>query len=135
MTHTFPAPGTYVVTLAGTDDDGVMGTTSQDVAAVIATPPTADFDATCAVNLTCTFDASASDDADGTIEGYEWEWGDGNGRTDDDPNVSYQYDDPGIYPVTRSPSPTTTASRRRSPRASTRAPSTSSRMPSSWPVL
>lgn len=45
--------------------------------------PTASFTSSC-VNLTCSFDATASDDADGTIVSYAWTFGDntsGSGAT------------------------------------------------------
>ncbi|PJJ70957.1 calcineurin-like phosphoesterase family protein [Diaminobutyricimonas aerilata] len=39
-------------------------------------PPTASFTSSCA-GLTCSFSGAASTDADGTIRGYAWEFGDG----------------------------------------------------------
>ena len=40
-------------------------------------PPVSSFTATC-TGLTCTFDGSASTDADGTVTGYAWNFGDGS---------------------------------------------------------
>ena len=72
--HTYIAGGTFVVTLTVTDNDGLTHAASKTV--VANAPPTASFTATCAAAL-CTFDASASADADGGIASYEWAFGDG----------------------------------------------------------
>ena len=60
-------------------------------------PPTAEFDSSCLV-LECDFDASTSDDPDGTIASYEWDFGDGD--TDTGETVTHEFDAPGTYPVT-----------------------------------
>lgn len=59
--------------------------------------PTASFTASC-VDLTCTFDGSASVDSDGSIVSYSWDFGDGkqgSGQT-----VSHTYDDADTYSTT-----------------------------------
>ncbi|WP_435358727.1 PA14 domain-containing protein [Haloarchaeobius sp. DFWS5] len=50
----------------------------------------ASVDATC-VGLTCSFDASGSTDADGSITGYQWDFGDGNTTTTSGPSVTHTY--------------------------------------------
>ena len=43
-------------------------------------PPVASFTSSC-TDLTCSFNASASSDSDGTISGYAWDFGDGTTGT------------------------------------------------------
>jgi PKD repeat protein len=100
VTHTFDDAGTYIVTLAGTDDDGAVGTTSRDVVVmpdVGNEPPVAGFGVSCAA-LTCAFDSSTSDDPDGTITSRSWDFGDGNTSTSLNP--AHTYAKAGTYPVT-----------------------------------
>jgi len=89
MTHTYAAAGTYLVTLAATDNSYGTGTQSQIVTVVkVNAPPSASFTLACA-GLTCTFNASGSSDPDGTITSYSWALGDattGSGAT-----VSHTY--------------------------------------------
>ncbi|MBB5935043.1 S8 family serine peptidase [Streptomyces zagrosensis] len=60
--------------------------------------PTAEFTPTCSeANTTCTFDASASTDADGSIASYAWEFGDG--KTGEGVKPSHTYDKSGSYEV------------------------------------
>jgi len=59
--------------------------------------PTASF-TTMTSGLTATFDASGSDDPDGTITGYAWNFGDGN--TGSGVNPSHTYAGNGTYTVT-----------------------------------
>lgn len=62
-------------------------------------PPTASFTVGCAL-LTCSFDAAASDDPDGTITDYAWAFGDG--QTDSGPGAttSHTYASGGSRTVT-----------------------------------
>ncbi|WP_436500622.1 S8 family serine peptidase [Actinokineospora sp. HUAS TT18] len=60
--------------------------------------PTAAFSASCSsANTTCSFDASASADADGTITGYAWDYGDGSTGTGK--TSSRTYSKAGFYSV------------------------------------
>ena len=62
-------------------------------------PPVAAFTASCQ-GLGCTFDASASTDAEGSITSYEWDFSDGTTATGLNP--SYVFADIGQYTVTLS---------------------------------
>jgi PKD repeat protein len=53
-------------------------------------PPTASFSANCST-LTCSFDASASHDPDGSIASYAWSWGDETTEQDATPTTSHTY--------------------------------------------
>ncbi|MGO4691631.1 PKD domain-containing protein [Glaciibacter sp. 2TAF33] len=59
-------------------------------------PPSAEFTPTC-TGLSCTFDASASADADGSITGYAWTFGDGASGTG--MTATHPYAGAGTYPV------------------------------------
>lgn len=61
------------------------------------TPPNAKFDFT-TDDLTVDFDASESNDPDGEIVSYSWEFGDGS--TGSGVTPSHTYDEPGTYTVT-----------------------------------
>jgi PKD repeat protein len=58
-------------------------------------PPVATFAYSCN-DLTCTFDASGSDDPDGSIDSYNWDFGD---STDSGEIIDHTYDAAGIYSV------------------------------------
>ena len=75
-THTYVQPGSYVVSLTVTDNRGGTNTVTHSVT-VVATnvAPTAAFSST-GSNLTASFAASASNDPDGTIASYSWDFGD-----------------------------------------------------------
>jgi PKD repeat protein len=81
-----------------TDDDGATGTVTKQVA--VAEPPNqspvADFSSTTS-GLTAQLTADASD-ADGTVTGYAWTFGDGGTSTEQDP--SHTYAAGGTYDVT-----------------------------------
>ncbi len=59
-------------------------------------PPTAEMAADC-TELTCEFSSAGSEDSDGTIESYEWTFGDGG--TSDEADPSHTYAEAGTYQV------------------------------------
>ena len=61
--------------------------------------PNATFEAVCS-GLSCSFDATASVDADGTITRYAWDFGDGNVRTGTSAGAVHSYSGSGTYTVT-----------------------------------
>ncbi len=98
--RTYGAAGTYTVKLTVTDDNGATGTKSAPVSVTAPppanVPPTAAFTST-ATNLAVAFDGSASKDADGSIAGYAWDFGDGATGNGSTPN--HVYGSAGTYPV------------------------------------
>jgi PKD repeat protein len=62
-------------------------------------PPVAAFTPEC-VELLCTFNASGSDDPDGTIVSYSWDYGDGTSADDAGVGPSHSYAAAGTYTVT-----------------------------------
>ena len=96
--HTYTDPGTYTARVMVTDDLGATATTVQTVTVAAANaPPTAAFTSNCSV-LTCAFDATGSRDADGTIAGYSWTFGDGTTGSGATPSHSFPV--AGSYTVT-----------------------------------
>jgi PKD repeat protein len=76
-THTYAADGTYTIMLTVTDNDGLIGTTSEPVTVeheMIS--PVAEFSVE-VDGLTVSV-VSTSDDPDGTIVSWDWDWGDGS---------------------------------------------------------
>ncbi|NNL04267.1 MAG: tandem-95 repeat protein [Xanthomonadales bacterium] len=96
-----PSPGaTGSDSFAYTVSDGNGGSDSATVSVTVTAPnqaPTAYFTATC-TGQTCDFDASGSSDPDGTITGYDWDFGDGANANGAAP--SHYYAAPGQYTVT-----------------------------------
>jgi parallel beta-helix repeat protein len=87
--HTYIDPGVYTVTLTVVDNDGrsSMSNTTATIQGTIYlnSPPVAMFTAlsSVSVNQQVSFDASGSNDTNGTIVGYRWDFnGDGTFDTD-----------------------------------------------------
>ena len=101
-THVFKQAGTYAVVLIGTDSNGESDSVVQKIT-VTATnhPPTAAF-AWASLDAgkpnTVSFDARASNDIDGQIRSYEWDFGDGGTASGDSP--THVYAKSGTYTVT-----------------------------------
>jgi len=100
-THTYTAAGTYNVTLTVTDD---MGANDSDMATAAIglgnQAPNADANGPYSgtANEPVTFDGSGSSDPDGTIATYEWNFGDGNIGSGQNPTHTYNTD--GSFTVT-----------------------------------
>ncbi|WP_066960911.1 S8 family serine peptidase [Microbulbifer sp. Q7] len=100
--HTYGAAGTYSVSLTVTDDGGTSATRSQTVTVTdpnTSTPnqaPIADF--TFSVSRTTASFTDTSSDADGTIESWHWDFGDGSSSSAQNP--SHEYAEDGTYSVT-----------------------------------
>lgn len=77
--HSYADDGVYTVTLIVTDDEGTTNSTSA-VKTVLNRPPVAHFNESAEIvdtDVVITFDASDSDDLDGEIVSYYWDFGDG----------------------------------------------------------
>jgi PKD repeat protein len=98
--HTFASGGTYTVTLVATDDDGATAATSRAVTVAPPSPNTAPkawFVVYCN-KLLCRI-SDLSTDADGTVVGLDWNFGDGTTLTNT-PNLNHTFPAAGTYTVT-----------------------------------
>jgi len=98
--HTYPAAGTYTVTLTATDNDGATNAVSAPV--TVQAPknkaPHAEFEVACPnPDLTCAFTDKSSDD-DGNVTSWHWDFGDEQSSSDQSP--SHTYAAQGTYHVT-----------------------------------
>jgi PKD repeat protein len=71
---------------------------SNDVSTTGNTPPTAKFTSDCP-DLGCSFNSAGTTDPDGSINGYDWNFGDGTTHSSAT-NPSHTYGAPGTYTVT-----------------------------------
>lgn len=104
--HTFKNPGEYGIRLAVTDDTGnIVFDYPQIIVLESANPnnqvPLASFTST--INgLSVDFDASTSSDSDGSIQFYDWDFGDGDFAWGygHETHIGHQYFEAGSYTVT-----------------------------------
>ena len=96
-THTYASAGFYDVTLTVTADSGASDSETQTIWAGPNQAPTADFTYSTPGGFQAAF-TDQSTDPDGTIAGWNWNFGDGGTSTQQNPTHQYQY--PGTYAVT-----------------------------------
>ena len=94
--HTYAQAGTYEITLTVTDDRGGKDTASKSVTVAPHVAPKAAFSSTLS-DLSASFDAAGSDDPDGSIDSYTWNFGDG--KTGTGKATTHAYDNAGSYDV------------------------------------
>jgi len=100
--HTWSTKGTYVVTAQAKDEHGAESGWSGGLSVEVTKeqPPIADANGpyTGPVGQPVQFDGSGSDDPDGQIESYDWDFGDGDTGSGVNPTHTYVASD--IYTVT-----------------------------------
>jgi hypothetical protein len=98
-TYTGLGAGSHTFQLRATDTAGNTDPTPAQQTWMVQpnVPPTAHFTVSC-TGLTCSFDANASADSDGTIGSYSWDLGDGTTATGS--LVSHSFLQAAGYPVT-----------------------------------
>ena len=110
--HTYEAPGQYAVTLRLTaDSEGSCNVAEYSETITINSRPSSVIQVTSSDKATFSgqiyvtdvktllrFNGAGSDDSDGYIRSYTWNFGDGSQEYG--PFVSHQYEQPGEYPVT-----------------------------------
>lgn len=94
LSHTFPVPGTYTVKLMAIDNEGATGMDSVKIFLNHDYAPFASFTIskdTVLVNGFVNFNASASQDHEGPIISYVWNFGDGASETTNQPTTIHIY--------------------------------------------
>lgn len=96
--HTYATSGRFNVRLVVTDDRGASSETTRNL--LVNTPPTAEFDFTVSPvdNLTTSFSGQNSNDPDGTITLFSWNFGDN--ATGAGVQVQHTYASPGTFNAT-----------------------------------
>ena len=92
ISHTYTAPGVYPVTLIVTDNDGATGTETQNIT-IENTPPISSFTYQKGGTLlgvqSVSFSSNASNDPDGNIMSYLWDFGNGTQSTAANPTRNF----------------------------------------------
>jgi PKD repeat protein/ribosomal protein L40E len=101
-THSYTTAGTYTAKLTVTDNDGATGQTTKTITITggdgVNASPFASFTVSPSsqeVNKQVTFNGAGSSDSDGSIEGYAWDFGDGN--TGSGETTTHSYTTAGTY--------------------------------------
>ncbi len=96
--HTYATSGRFNVRLVVTDDRGASSETTRNL--LVNTAPTAEFDFTVSAvdNLTTSFSGQDSNDPDGTITLFSWNFGDNTNGTG--VQVQHTYASPGTFNAT-----------------------------------
>lgn len=101
-THTYTSGGSYTISLTVKDSAGMSSAPTTKPVTVAAAPPNvppvAAFASTVKHNVV-TFDGTGSADSDGTITGYDWNFGDGSAHSTQ-VSPSHTYTGAGDYSVT-----------------------------------
>ncbi|AQL42404.1 hypothetical protein BV210_06610 [Halorientalis sp. IM1011] len=103
VTHTYDDSGAYTARLTVTDNNGTSTIDSVTIVVEGNDPPMSSPTAsstTVEPGQSVTFDGSGSSDPDGTIESYEWDFGDGSTATGQ--QVTHTYSEDGNYAATLS---------------------------------
>ncbi len=100
VSHVYSSAGSYTAVLTVEDDDGYTDDFEIEITVVDNLLPSASFTTSdCSVQIgdAINLDASASEDPDGTIVSYDWDFGDGNYDTGE--TLSHTYTAAGGYTV------------------------------------
>ena len=102
VTHKYANAGDVSTSLTVTDNGGATNSVSHTASPTPPpnSPPTASFTVSC-TQLDCSFNGTGSNDTDGNVVGYHWDFGDGTAPdTTSGATVTHSYTSAGDYTVT-----------------------------------